>query len=72
MAGKKQDELARDDEANTIYFEYLEKVKRNDGIDPDCHSKVMSVERYSGAAKAFRNGVEVQFEDGTFALKAAS
>ncbi|MDX0604996.1 hypothetical protein GOD78_28090 [Sinorhizobium medicae] len=69
MARKKQDELARDDEANTIYFEYLEKLKRNYGIDPDYHSKVLSVERYSGAAKAFRNGVEVQFEDGTFALK---
>ncbi|MDX0889749.1 hypothetical protein GOE07_02310 [Sinorhizobium medicae] len=66
---QKQDELDKANEANKIYFEYLEKLKQNGGIDPDYHSKVVSVEKYSGTAKAFRNGVEVQFEDGTFALK---
>jgi hypothetical protein len=57
------------DESNKIYLEYMRKLNENGGIDPDYHVRVVKAEKYLGPAKPFKNGVALEFEDGTFALK---
>jgi hypothetical protein len=66
---ERQNQIDKAKGDNKIYFQYIEKLKENGGIDPDYNQKVLRVQRYTGLAKPFRNGVEVEFEDGTFALK---
>jgi hypothetical protein len=57
------------DEGNQVYFQYLRILKENEGIDPDYYLKVAKVDKYEGPAKAFRGGLKITFDDGSFALK---
>ncbi len=69
QAEREEDLKNRQDESKKTYFDYLDRLNKNDGLDPDYHIKVVSVEKYTGNAKAFHNGLKVKFEDGTFALR---
>ncbi|BCH63299.1 hypothetical protein RvVAT039_05150 [Agrobacterium vitis] len=62
-------DVFNDDIKNKVYAEYVDKLKRNDGFDPDYRLKVVNIKHYEGQAKAFSDGVQVEFEDGSFALR---
>lgn len=64
-----QEKLDMEDQSGRFYQDYIAKLDASGGIDPDYHTKVVKVEKYVGNAPAFRDGVKVHFEDGTFALK---